>query len=63
MAKHTSTGYAPIDADNGKLWAQNCDVATRHQLFIYETAEAAEAHKVCQTDLVKEITMTWDDGK
>ncbi len=60
MAEHSTTGFAPIDANWKKLWTDSCSGVTKNQLRIYDTAEAAERNKVEPTDLIKEVRITWE---
>lgn len=58
---HKITAYAPVDAENSKLWSDECHGKPNlHQYKVYTSAQAAEENKVNATDLVKEITITWE---
>lgn len=61
--EQSTRGYAPIDAENGKLWTDACKGETQHRIRIYDNAEAAEKNKVNDTDIVKEVKITWEDGR
>lgn len=60
MAQHSTTAYAPVSADNGKLYTHECKGGNKDRYYIFDSAEAAEQNKVFPTDLVKEVKMSWE---
>lgn len=52
-----SIGYAPVDAERGKLYVDSCIGETKNQLRIYNNIETATAKKVQESDRIVKVTI------
>lgn len=56
---HNTVGYAPVDADFGKLWIDSCQGESLNRFKIYRDSATAEANKSLPTDKVVQVKMEW----